>query len=82
MEDRKSDTEETYGEQATPSEPSDQNAEQSSYPPSGEHGEAPDDGDQPGSATSGAGGSEKQSSGRTGGAGEHSQATGNPLNAG
>ncbi len=74
MDERTSDTAETFGSQDAPSDASNQNNEEPSAP----HG---------GAENSGAGadddkGSRKEKAGRPGGAGEGSQATGHPENAG
>ena len=69
MEERRSDTEETYSSQDAPAEVSNQNGEEPSAPEGG------------GSARR-AGAEAPPDSGNPGGAGEESQATGHPNNAG
>ncbi len=78
MGERTSDTEETFGQQGPPADTSNQNREEPSAP----HG-----GDGPGPRRSDGGGERRPEedggeAGRPGGAGEGSQATGHPNNAG
>ncbi len=69
MEERRTDTEETFGDQPLPADTSDQNAEEPSAP-EGDSGDSHRH--QP----------RREDAGNPGGAGEGSQATGHPENAG
>jgi hypothetical protein len=74
MEERRSDTEETFGDQGPPGTVSNQNTEEPSAP----HGA---DGAQAGRGAAQRD-RDQDDDGNPGGAGEHSQATGHPENAG
>jgi hypothetical protein len=71
MEERRSDTSETYGDQSLPDDASNQNSEEPSAPSQGS-GDGSEHKDHPRS----------EDEGNPGGAGEGSQATGHPENAG
>lgn len=73
MDERTSDTAETFGSQDPPADTSNQNNEEPSAPHGPQNAGAGQDDDE---------GSRKQDAGRPGGAGEGSQATGHPQNAG
>ena len=78
MDERQSDTEETFGQQEVPGEVSNQNTEEPSTP-SGGQGTGSGQGHRGGEGSAGAG---HERAGREGGAGEDSQATGSPDSAG
>ncbi|MDQ6745561.1 MAG: hypothetical protein M3Z27_06070 [Actinomycetota bacterium] len=78
--DRSSDTAETFGDQPLPDSASNQNAEEDPTPESSGGGGGQQDPDPP-DEDAGRQNDERQS-GTVGGAGEHSQATGHPDNAG
>ncbi len=78
--DRSSDTAETFGDQQLPDSASSQNAEEEPTPESSGGGPTPGDQD-PSDEDTGRQDREDEP-GRVGGAGEHTQATGHPDNAG
>ncbi len=80
-EERRSDTEETHGSQPAPDAVSDQSGEEASAP-TGEDGGAPERSDHGDTSENAGRRSAAPDPERPGGAGEHSQATGNPANAG
>ena len=77
---RKSDTAETYGSQDAPGDASNQNAEEPSAPEGGGSSRSGGGDGRAKGAPSKVDGEERP--GNPGGAGEHSQATGHPSNAG